>query len=44
MGRHVIYIEMEEEGTKDSSLGDLRSHVYLTILAPFYQRFLCSIG
>ena len=40
----VIYIEKEEEGTKNSALWDSRAHVYLTRLASFYQHFLGSIG
>ena len=30
MGGHVIYIEKEEEGAKNSILWDCRAHVYLT--------------
>ena len=44
MGGHVIYIEKEEEGVKNSSLWDSRAHVYLTRLAPFYQHFLSPTG
>ena len=44
MGGHVIYIEKEEEGAKNSSLRDSRAHVYLLRLVPFYQHFLSSIG
>ena len=44
MGGHVIYIEKEEVGAKNSTLWDSRAHVYLTRLAPFYQHFLSSIG
>ena len=43
VGGHVIYIEKEEEGAKNSTLWDSRAHVYLTRLAPFYQHFLSSI-
>ena len=44
VGGHVIYIEKEEEGSKNSTLWDSRAHVYLTRLAPFYQHFLSFIG
>ena len=30
VGGHVIYIEKEEEGAKNSTLWDSRAHVYLT--------------
>ena len=44
MDGHVIYIEKEEEGAKNSTLWDSRAHVHPTQLAPFYQHFLSSIG
>ena len=40
MGGHVIYKEKEEEGAKNSTMWDSRAHVYLTLLAPFYQLYL----
>ena len=44
MGGHVIYIEKEKEGAKNSTLWNFRAHVYLTRLAPFNTHFLSSIG